>query len=375
MDKKRILIIYENIGTGHKRTAEAIKKAFGKYGDIEAGIENPFSEKFPSLSYLSTQIYLKALKLTPELWGYIYEMERDKIERKFNKLLGKSIYTFIKDYILDYKPDAIICTHPFSCSILSQIKKSISVPVYAILTDYDVHAYWIHGFIDGYFVGCDDMKKSMIKMGVSEDKIYVTGIPIDESFYKVNDKVKVCEKLNFDVDKTLVLVMGGGLGLGNIEKSVKILQKFSEMQIAVLCGYNQSLKKRITEFADENVHVYGHVDNVDEFMSAADLLITKSGGITVTEAIAKRLPMVIFDPIPGQEERNLEYLLKKKIAVRVKNIDMLELKIKELIDSDKRKLNAMRERMTKIVMMDSAEKVCDIVIRGITEKNVKALDM
>lgn len=374
MDKKRILIIYENIGTGHKRTAEAIKKAFDKHSDIEAGIENPFGEKFPSLSYLSTQIYLKALKLTPELWGYIYEMERDKIERKFNKLLGKSIYTFIKNYILDYKPDAIICTHPFSCSILSQIKKSISIPVYAILTDYDVHAYWIHGFIDGYFVGCDEMKKSMAKMGVSEDKIYVTGIPIDESFYKVNDKVKIREKLNFDIEKSLILVMGGGLGLGNIEKSVKILKEYDDLQIAVICGYNRSLKKRLLEYAGDNVHVYGHVDNVHEFMDAADLLITKSGGLTITEAIVKKLPMVIFDPIPGQEERNLQYLLKKKIAVRVKDIDMLGPKLRELIDKDKHKLNAMRERMSKIAIENSADRVCDIVIKNLNE-NIKALNM
>jgi processive 1,2-diacylglycerol beta-glucosyltransferase len=368
MNKKKILILYEDIGTGHKRTAVALKKAFEKYDNIEALLANPFGEKFPGLSNLTALIYLKTIKLTPDLYGYLYEMERDKIERKINKLVGISVYKFIKDYVLDYAPDAIICTHPFSCSILSHMKKNLDIPVYAILTDYDVHAYWIHWYIDGYFVGSEEMKNQMMEMGIKEDKIYVTGIPIDEAFYKKNDKTEMKKKLNFDLNKTLILVMGGGLGLGNIKKAVKVLQKNEDLQLAVICGYNNNLKNTLLENTGKNVSVYGHVDNVHEFMDASDILITKSGGLTITEAITKRLPIVVFDPIPGQEERNLKFLLKKRIGLRIKDIDTLDKKIFTLIN-DKTKLEKISERMAELTIMYSADKVCEIIIKK-SQKNI-----
>lgn len=370
MDKIKILILYEDIGTGHKRTAMALKKAFEKRENVEASIENPFGEKFPSLSYLTTRIYLKTLKLTPELWGYLYEMERDKIERRINKLVGISIYTFIKDYVLSLKPDAVICTHPFCCSILSHVKRDLNIPIYAILTDYDVHAYWIHHQIDGYFVGSNEMKTQMKNMGVSDDKIYVTGIPIDEEFYVRKDKFEVRQKLGFSLDKPLVLVMGGGLGLGNMKKAVKVIQNYKDIQIAVLCGFNKNLKSKLEEIADDNVKVFGHVDNVHDFMEAADVLITKSGGLTITEAITKKLPMIVFDPIPGQEERNLEFLLRKRIALRIKDIEKLDKKIMDLL-GDSKKLNEMKERMEELDIYDSADKVCHIVINNIKRDALK----
>ncbi|SNX53985.1 glycosyltransferase [Thermoanaerobacterium sp. RBIITD] len=370
MDKIRILILYEDIGTGHKRTAMALKKAFEKRENVEAIVANPFGEKFPGLANLTTQIYLKTLKLTPDLWGYLYEMERDKIERKINKLVGISIYTFIKDYVLSCNPDAVICTHPFSCSILSHVKRNLDIPIYAILTDYDVHAYWIHHHIDGYFVGCSEMKTQMENMGVPDSKVYVTGIPIDEVFYVKKDKSDMRQKLGFSIDKPLVLVMGGGLGLGNIKKAVKVIQEYDNIQIAVICGFNKNLKEKLEEIAKENVVVYGHVDNVHEFMEAADVLITKSGGLTVTEAISKGLPMVVFDPIPGQEERNLEFLLKKKIAIRIKDIDKLDKKIIDLLN-DNTKLKGMKERMAELSVYDSADRVCSIVINNIKNDVMK----
>lgn len=370
MDKIKILILYEDIGTGHKRTATALKKAFEKMDGVEAFVENPLGEKFPSLSYLTTRIYLKTLKLTPELWGYLYEMERDKIERRINKLVGISVYTFIKDYVLNLKPNAVICTHPFSCSILSHIKRDLNIPIFAILTDYDVHAYWIHHQIDGYFVGSQEMKSQMNLMGVSDDKINVTGIPIDEEFYIKKDKNEIRRKLGFEVDRPLVMVMGGGLGLGNIKKAVNVIQRHKDLQIAVICGLNKNLKAKIEEISDDNVFVYGHVDNVHEFMEAADVLVTKSGGLTVTEAIIKRLPMIIFDPIPGQEERNLEFLLKKRIALRIKDIEKLDKKILDLL-YDKKKIDEMKERMEEIGIYNSADKVCNVVINHIKNDALK----
>lgn len=370
MNKKRILILYEDIGAGHKRTGAAIKKAFEKRDDIEAILANPFGEKFPGLANFTTQVYLKTLKLTPDLWGYLYEMERDKIERKLNKLVGISIYSFIKDYVLDYKPDAVICTHPFSCSILSHVKRNLNIPVYAILTDYDVHAYWIHHQIDGYFVGCQEMKSQMENMGVPSNKVFVTGIPIDEIFYLENDKSEMRKKLCFSNDMPLILVMGGGLGLGNIRKAVKVIQKYDELQIAVICGTNKNLKEKLDEIVRENVKVFGHIDNVHEFMDASDILITKSGGLTVTEAITKRLPMIVFDPIPGQEERNLEFLLRKKIAVRVKKIDRLDKKLIDLLNN-KEKLDDMKERMEELSSYDSAGKVCNIILDNLKDEVIK----
>ncbi|MGB9679790.1 MAG: MGDG synthase family glycosyltransferase [Thermoanaerobacteraceae bacterium] len=367
---KRVLIIYENIGSGHKKTAEAVKKAFLKHNGVIVDIKNPFEERFPGISKFSIQFYLNTIKYTPELWSYIYETERNKVEKKFNIFLGKSIYTFIKKYILKFQPDVIICTHPFSCAFLYQIKKNLNIPVYAILTDYDVHAYWIYNYIDGYFVGCNDMKKKMLNMGIQNEKIYVTGIPIDEIFYVYKDKNKIRKKLGFKNDLPIIIIMGGGLGLGSIENAVKILQKNKSYQFAVICGYNKKLENKISEIAEENVHVYGHIENIDEFMSIADLLITKSGGITITEAITKRLPIAVFDTLPGQEVRNLKFLLKMHMAVRIKDINYIDSKIVELFKQNKRKINFIKSNMGKMNFIYSSNQIAEIILNNISKFDI-----
>jgi processive 1,2-diacylglycerol beta-glucosyltransferase len=233
------------------------------------------------------------------------------------------------------------------------------------LTDFYPHSYWIYEAIDKYAVASADAKDRLLANGVIADKVYISGIPIDIKFSRVIDKDLIYGKLGLDRSKKTVLVMGGSQGLGPIRRVVFSLDRIcSDMQMIVVSGTNNRLynylKRRIKKF-NKPVALLGYVDNTDELMSIADMIVTKPGGLTVSEALSKSTPIVIVNPIPGQESKNTEFLIKQGAAVKASNEREVAILVENLC-STAPKLEDMKKSAERIARPDSAIDVANMLL-------------
>lgn len=319
----KALILTISAGAGHVQAAEAIKKYIM--------LNNPNSEVkiIDTLKYINPIIdkvvigsYLKTIKTTPSLFGKLYDYaETDDglatVSNKVNELLAYRIAPLINEL----KPEILICTHPFPAEMVSvlKLKRKIDIPVISILTDYAPHSFWIQPAIDAYIVSNSDMIDGMISRGVKRDIIYDLGIPVSPSFIEQHDRNATFNELNLAPDKPTLLIMGGSLGIGKISDIYnELLKMYMDIQILVITGSNKKLYSELTKLKDsssKDTRIIGFTDNVNKYMQACDLLLTKPGGLTITEALICRTPIAIFSPIPGQEEKNAEFLLKHNLAI------------------------------------------------------------
>lgn len=355
MDEPRILLFYITPHSGHHKAALSIQKA------IE--IINPqaytqcidaFNYTNPVINRIVHKTYMQLIRRRPEVWEYLYD--NPKVVRRTQKLkslIHKYNSRKLLNLIVEHQPDIIICTQAFPCGMVADLKKyhGVEIPVVGVLTDYIAHSFWFYDTVDRYIVPDELSKHKMINNGIAEEKVRILGIPIKPEFALPLDKVKVVKNLGLNPDLPTILVMGGGRGLGNIKQIVYFLYKIDvAFQIIVLAGVNKKLyrflKRKEKKWGrKKKMQVYGYVDNVWELMTVADILISKPGGITTAEALAKGLPMVIFNPLPGQERSNTEFLLKIGAAIKCERIVDLPVLVKDLlINRDKLKIMGINAR-------------------------------
>lgn len=339
MSGKRVLLLSEAFGTGHTMAAEAIKegakllKPDWEFRVIELG-----ANLSPHLSQWIAQFYMKTLQYSPKLWGVVYRKGKyQPLRPAYEFLLHRLLYNQIKQVLEAYKPDFVVCTHPFPSAVISRLKRAgLELPLYTVITDFGMHGAWISSGVDQYFVPSMKVREQMMQLGVPGDKIQVTGIPTHPKFWIKKEKSAVRAKLGL-ADQPTLLCMGGGMGIGLSEALLSTIALFqNRLQILFVAGKNRALYQMLeerSEFRHPNFHLYGFVDFVDELMDAADLLITKPGGVTCSEAIAKGIPMILLDPIPGQEEDNLEYLLEQRLGVAAAPSEQAKLWLERLVEN------------------------------------------
>lgn len=326
----KILILSVTVGNGHMRTAEALKKAAGYlHPETEVSILDTFSYASPFLERVVIGTYMEILKLSPVVYGFLYHQAekgqplsgRGKLE--FNRILNLLTAPRLVKYIKDFQPDVIVCTHNFPVGIMSYMKKKgiYTGPVFAAITDFTIHSYWIFPGVDYYLIGAEQLQPECAAFGIKPENVRVTGIPIDPAFEKQYDKKELREKLGLNPELPAILITGGGLGMGHLEATVKELgESIDDCQLMVVAGTNTSLRDKLVNIAPDlscAVNIYGYVNNIHELMAAADLLIGKPGGLSCAEAMAMGLPVFIIDPLPGQEERNAQFLVGAGAGVRV----------------------------------------------------------
>ena len=356
---KKILITYATAGIGHKKAACAIKKAYDEMGrrDTEVTVIDAldYTPDFFKWSYL--QLYLLAVNKLSTLWGISYYLTDNKVLnvviaqlRRVNNWLNSRRF---ERYLIDTKPDVIISTHFFASEVIADLKARalIGSSLITVVTDYRLHAWWVVKPTDTYVVGCEDTRQDLLGWGVDDKRIHVIGIPAEPVFSKpvVKNEARACLGLRQDI--FTVLVIGGGFGVGPIEDIVKTVTSLKrELQVVVICGHNEDLCHKIEAIRNVSpvpVKVLGFVDNVHEYMAAADILISKSGGITVTESLARELPMIIISPIPGQETGNASVLTKNRAAIQLKSVAELSEAL-ERCAADPLKIEAMKTVIRKI---------------------------
>ena len=288
------------------------------------------------------------IKRTPQLWDYLYDNPTvvkniDKIRETIHKFNSPKL----KNLFDKFKPDAIVCTQAFPCGMVADYKKTYNsnIPLVAVLTDYIPHSYWIYDAVNYYIAPSDEVTLRLIKKGVASEKIKTLGIPFDHKFNQDIAKEEVIQKFNLKPGIPTILIMGGGQGLGPIKTIVKSLEKIKlESQEIIVTGANKklykSLKRKIKKYK-KKILVLGYVDTINELMSISDVIITKPGGITTAEALAKKLPMIIVKPIPGQEANNAHYLTEKEAAIEIDKTKDINFIIEDLLMNPMR-LSRMR---------------------------------
>ena len=348
-------MMYISEVSGHHSATLAIEKALKVIApDTQILNINAFNYTNPISERIVNRLYLNIIKRVPKIWDYLYDnpdvaKRIDKIKAAINKFNSPKL----KKLFDNFKPDIVVCSQAFPCGMVADFKKTYKspLPLVAVLTDYIPHSYWIYDSVDYYISPCEEVSSVLIKKGVPSAKIKNFGIPIDHKFCIGAGKIELRQKFKLKSTLPTLLIMGGGQGLGPIKTIIKSLEKVAKpLQEIIVTGTNKKLfnrLKRKIKKCKKKILLFAYADNIDELMSMSDLVITKPGGLTTAEALAKRLPIIIVRPIPGQEVNNTAYLTGKNVAVKIsKSTDIIPV-INDLMENPD-KLHAMSESAGRI---------------------------
>ncbi len=368
--KFRILLMYISPRSGHHAAALAIDKALHQIDPtITTSLVNSFRYTNPILERIVSETYLKVIQTTPEVWDFLYDNPTlVKNTQTFRKLIHRFNSKKLSKLIEGFKPDAVVCTQAFPCGMVADYKKRhhLDLPLVAVLTDYCPHSYWFYDNVDAYivssFIAVDRFKKN----GIPTDRIHEFGIPIDPSFTRVPPPEAARARWGLDPRLPVVLLMGGSQGLGPIKNVVQELAQLPEnFQIAVICGSNGALRRwleRHQKKTRKKLVVLGFVKEINELMSVSLALITKPGGLSSAEAVAMHLPMILINPIPGQEAQNARILLNKRIAMQAVDGRETALLIQRLL-RDPQLVGDMREATRQMARPHSAIETAALALR------------
>lgn len=360
LSENHLLFLYMVPGTGHQKAAESIMEASSHMDPrIKCAALDVGHQTFPFLGSMVNRMYLQMLKSAPFIWEYLYDNPNvEEATRDARELLRLAGYLKIKRMLKKYRPSAVVCTQAMPAIAMAAEKRKgrLKVPLISVITDFSIHTYWLHPEVDLYLVGHEDVKQEMIRRGISADRIRVTGIPILPKFGETMDPVAARHKLHLSPHKKTLLIMGGGHGLGPLDEMVEAIKTIPlNIQTMVVCGKNRRVHKRILKAVggDPDFHVFGYVKDTSSLMSAADILVTKPGGLTCSEALAKQLPLILTSPIPGQEERNVRFLTRHQVARVAQTSEELIQVVNDLFRHPK-KIESMRQRARLISKPHSA---------------------
>ncbi|MBP2644602.1 MAG: ugtP 1 [Firmicutes bacterium] len=362
-----VLLVSASVGSGHDQAAKAVAAGIERWcpaARVEIvdfmGLEN---------SYVNTvlkEAYLKVIDVSPNLYDLVYRWTQ--MPRRYipvQSLVARAMKRAMLRLYRQYSPDLVICTHPFPLSAAAYLKKTykLQVPLVGVMTDFSVHPLWVSREVTSYFVATKAMRQELITQGIAPWRIHATGIPIQPSFSEVVDGKKVRKELGLDPSLSTVLFMGGGLGLGPIDEAVKAISQISRLQMIVVAGKNEALKKRldiVARFSDQRMAVVGYTKRIGELMAAADVLVTKPGALTLSEAMACGLPMVLYSTLPGQEMENASFCVNHGAAVQVEDMEALPGVISHLLRRPE-KLAALKRSSEALGRKDSADSVAKVI--------------
>ena len=363
----RILILSASVGNGHVTAAEALKKSFeAENVGREIRYEDVLNFTNPLFRRLYGKAYIDLVNSMPEVLGWMYDQldepwKNEKRRLFFDKLNTQPLVKMIREF----DPDWVICTHFLPSEIISDLKGKgkLSCRQAIVVTDFDIHALWLCRNFERYFVAIDEGRHYLESLGFPAEKITVSGIPIDPKFALHKPKHEIRKKFGLDPDTPTIVLSLGGFGVGKLDTLIDSLRTMNTpVQILAMCGKNEELKSKLEKEPVGTVRIVpvGYTKEMDEYMSASDLIVGKPGGLTTCEALAKGLGFVIVNPIPGQEERNSDHLLENGCAIRSNNPATLGYKIEKLL-KDPQRMKAMSENARRFARPDAAKGIAQIV--------------
>lgn len=364
---KRILLLFISEHSGHHCASRAIEKALRIIDPtIEALNINSFNYTNPILEKIINQAYMGVVKRTPDIWEYLYDNPKVlKNTQKLRAMIHRFNTGKLKFLLDEFKPDVIICTQAFPCGMIADYKKSLNlqIPLIGVLTDYAPHSYWVYNDVDKYIVPSAETGKKLIENGIDPAKIEEFGIPIDPMFCDGHGKEELCDKMGIDQDIPCVLVMGGTQGLGPIKNVAKLLDASDlNLQVIIATGTNKKVYNWLrSRHFKKKFTILPFAANVNELMRVATIIITKPGGITTAEALAAGVPMLILNPLPGQEAMNTRFLLKEGVAIKAESPEDVVVVLEELLYNES-KLKVMSQKARALSNPDSAMNIARLTM-------------
>lgn len=375
-----VLILSVTAGGGHHSTAKALEKEF-----LSAGIKVTVVDMY----YYANKLMFKALDkgylISTKYFKRPFRTAYTKLEQK--NLHGKQYASVISaksliahklsNYFRRHKFDAVICTHVFAAIVMDNLKEKgeVKMPVIGVITDYCIHPFWEETINIDYIVTASELLDyAAVLRGINKNKLLSFGIPIMPKFRSRVSKEEARKKLGMDAKKKTLLFMSGSMGYGNMINIVSGIDRMDmDFQIICICGNNKKMYNRMQMLKTKNnLFVYGFINNVDEYMDAADCILTKPGGLTVSECLAKNKPMILLNPIPGQEERNTEFLLNCGVAVKVSKSFSAAEAVNFVLKNPGR-LELMEKSAKLIAHPDAAEKLCAFIIELVKRNRNKGM--
>ncbi|CAB4243420.1 Galactosyldiacylglycerol synthase [Methylacidimicrobium sp. AP8] len=372
MFRRRVLILSTSAGTGHLRAAEALGKVFRRQPETDEVLTLDalkFTNKIFRDFYSS--LYIQLVEKAPAFLGWWYKMTDEPWKTDRMRLMLDRLNTGpLVEFLESYAPDITVCTHFLPAELISHLisQARLRTRLSIVVTDFHFHAMWLCRLFHRYFVATEETRVHLSRLGLPEERITVSGIPIDPVFSVPLARSDARRALGVDPHLPLLLVSAGALGVGPAEVVVESLRSLSTLvQIVVICGKNPSLRERLLKTkaewrASSPLKVFGYTQEMHRWMAAADLLIGKPGGLTASEAMARGLPMVIVAPIPGQEELNSDYLLEQGAAVKCHEFTTLAYKVDSLLGNPSR-LQVMRTAARNAAHPNAAQ----IIVRRLLE--------
>jgi processive 1,2-diacylglycerol beta-glucosyltransferase len=324
-----------------------------------------------------TDSYIKLIEHAPLLWAHLYQRTDraratsggDRLRRGIERLNTRAVLREIDAWA----PDVIVCTHFLPAELLSRRNRRgrSTTPVFVQVTDFDVHGLWVHSHLTGYCVATDEVAARIAARGVERKVVHVTGLPIAPAFANAPKRKAAIAELGLDAARPIVLMMSGGAGVGDIAAVAEsIVKQLPGVQIIALAGKNAALRESLERLAARHVGrvlPMGFTRTIERLTAAADVAVTKPGGLTTAECLAMQLPIIVVSPIPGQEERNADFLLEAGVALKAVDSAALVYKLGALL-ADRERLADMRRRMERLGRPHAARSVVDIVMRDLDSR-------
>ncbi len=371
----KILIFYGSYGGGHLSAARNIRDYIeNNYTDYEIKLVDCIEYINKILNKVTTKAYTDFSRNARWIWKQLYYGSEKGGLSKISNSINRVMAIKLNKLLQEFKPDLIISTHPFSsqmCAILKK-KQKINCKLATVMTDYAPHSQWLiaHEFVDYYFVAHEGMKEDLIERGVDSQKILATGIPLSNRFLLSYNKSKILAEYNLSPNKKTILFFAGGeFGFGkdktfNMLKS--IIDNFPYLQVIAIAGRNIKIKERFDELVSatnsgDSVKILSYTNQVPELMSVADLVITKPGGLTTTESLASGLPLIVIDPLPGQEEENAKFVEKNGAGIWIRKNDDIKTILLNIFN-DTYKLQNMKIRARLIAKKNSTKDICETLL-------------
>ena len=364
----RILILSAATGGGHMRAAHALEEAIRrKSPETEVRVVDFLKEISPILDKTICDGYHFLATKTPKVFGKLYQKTNEEtpfsqIVPKFNSLFCQKLVPLMEEF----RPDVGVTTHPFATEMVSRLKEkgALFAPLICIMTDYGPHKAWFADRVDAYIVSAQDMVEEMVMMGVDRNKIFPFGIPVHGVFFYKEDKNKLQQELGLTPGLPTILIMAGSFGVTNIAKIYRSIAVIDmPFQMIVITGRNQRLYDYFSEIIPESpkkTKLVFFTNEVEKYMHASDLIITKPGGLTVSEALACNIPLAVFDAIPGQEEDNANFLLQHEMAIRIQKGEDCADSIRALLQ-DHERLEKMRSSCASFDKSQSPTNILSLI--------------
>ena len=371
----RILIATVTAGGGHLAAAAALEEAWRvmRPDDVVEKIDllklfSPLHRKIYS------EGYVKLVERAPELWGMMFAKTDNprllrnlkRIQRKFPSGSKQRFARFVKQF----KPDVVLCTHYLPLETLTPLrekKDGIRPFVACVVTDFEAHALWMESCVDLYCVAAEETKARLVARGADAKNVIATGIPIAAKFSTKPDANAVRKQYGLRDDSPVLLVLSGGFGMGPVAEILAELDKAQgQFQTLVVTGLNEELRRELAAHDRKHpTHVLGFSTNMHELMAVADLIVTKPGGLTTSEALAMGRPLFILNPIPGQEAANSDFLLERGAAAKANRVEDLPYRIEQLLGS--KKLSEMGKMAKSLGRANAAQVICREVLARISD--------